>query len=79
MPQKPDLSQPKAGLTFAAFIAVGVIVWALVSLISGKVWLGLVYGLVPGVALGLLGALRVSRGGLIQRDHTPDRSDREEA
>ncbi|XBQ17508.1 MAG: hypothetical protein ABL308_06400 [Oceanicaulis sp.] len=76
---KRSPTPPRAGLTLAAFLAVGAIVWVLVSLISGDLWLGFAYGLAPGLGLGLLAALRLRRGGLIRRPNRPDSSDRERA
>jgi hypothetical protein len=66
----------RADLTFAGLLAVGVAVWALVSILTGNLLLGLVYGLLPGVALGALGRLRVLRGSLIRPMNRPDNEDR---
>lgn len=69
----------QAGLALAAFLAVGVIVWGVVSLLTGDLNLGLLYGLAPGVALGVLAFIRLRRGGLFRRERTPDSEGREEA
>lgn len=69
----------QAGLAFAAFIAVGVMVWGVVSLLTGDLNQGLLYGLVPGVALGALAFVRLRRGGLFRRERMPDNEGREEA
>jgi len=77
----PTKSPPplEAGLAFAAFLAVGVIVWGVVSLLTGDLNLGLLYGLLPGLGLGGLAFLRLRRGGLFKRDRTQDTRGREEA
>jgi|GEM_PF-6858050 hypothetical protein len=74
----PPTSTPplSAGLVFCAFLAVGIIVWAVVSLLSGTMKLGLLYGLVPGPILGALAVLRLRRGGLIRRERTRDTAGR---
>ena len=66
----------RADLTFAGLLGVGVAVWALVSILTGDLLLGLLYGLLPGVALGALGRLRILRGGLIRPMNRPDNEDR---
>lgn len=66
----------RADLTFAGLLAVGLAVWALVAILTGNLALGLLYGLLPGVALGLLGRLRILRGGLINRSSRQDTEDR---
>ncbi|MEQ8404826.1 MAG: hypothetical protein RKE49_07000 [Oceanicaulis sp.] len=78
----PPVKSPpplQAGLAFAAFLAMGVIVWGVVSLLSGDLNLGLLYGLAPGMALGGLAFVRLRRGGLFKRERTPDTPGREEA
>lgn len=66
----------RADLTFAGLFGVGVAVWAFVSLLTGDLLLGLLYGLAPGVTLAALGRLRILRGGLVRRPRTPDNGDR---
>ncbi|MFP4519438.1 MAG: hypothetical protein ACLFQ5_08280 [Oceanicaulis sp.] len=77
----PTKSPPplQAGLAFAAFLAVGVIVWGVVSLLTGDLNLGFLYGLLPGLALGALAFVRLRRGGLFKRERTQDNQGREEA
>jgi len=66
----------RADLTFAGLLGVGLTVWVLVAVLTGNLALGILYGLLPGVALGLLGRLRILRGGLINRPSTQDSEDR---
>jgi hypothetical protein len=74
----PPTSTPPlpAGLAFFAFLAVGIIVWAVVSVLSGTLKLGLLYGLAPGLVLGALAVLRLRRGGLFRRERTRDTAGR---
>jgi len=72
MPPTPTSPPLQAGLAFCAFLAVGVIMWAVVSLLSLDMALGLLYGLAPGLVLGALAVLRLRRGGLFKRERTPD-------
>jgi hypothetical protein len=66
----------RADLAFAGLLGVGVAVWATVFLLTGDLILGLLYGLLPGVALGALGRLRTLRGRLIKPMNRPDNEDR---
>ena len=70
----PD-RQRRANLTLAAFLAIGALVWAITSLLTGDVRLGLAYGVIPGVLLGVLARWRIIRGGLVRRPRTPDNPD----
>ncbi len=72
MPSTPAPPPLQAGIAFLAFMAVGIIVWAVVSLLSGNMKLGLLYGLAPGLVLGALAVLRLRRGGLFRRERTRD-------
>ena len=65
--------QQQARATAIAFGAVAVVVTVLVSLLTGNVWLGLLYGLLPGTLLGALAWLRIARGGLIKLTSSKDR------
>lgn len=79
MSPTPASPSPRAGLAFCAFLAVGVIMWAVVSLLSLDMALGLLYGLAPGLGLGALAVLRLRRGGLFRREHMQDTPGRGEA
>jgi hypothetical protein len=69
----------RADLTFAGLLALGVIVSALVTVMTGNLALSLLYGLAPGVALGVLGRRRILRGGSLTRQSTTGSEDRERA
>ncbi len=63
----------QASATAYAFGAVALVVTVVVSLLTGNVWLGLLYGLVPGLLLGALAWVRISKGGLIKSTSSKDR------
>lgn len=74
-----NLTRRRANITSVGLLSVGVVVWATVSLLTGSLVLGLLYGLLPGVALAVLGRVRILRGGLFTGADRPDSSDRERA
>ncbi|WP_300544111.1 hypothetical protein [Maricaulis sp.] len=49
-PPKPPFGRP---LGFAAGLGVGLMLWAIIALATGNMALGLIFGLAPGVAIGL--------------------------
>lgn len=71
-----DSPRQRADFAFAGFLAVGVLVWGLVVLMTQNMALGLLYGVLPGVALGLLARARLLNGRLIGRDNSSDKQDR---
>lgn len=73
---KDDNPRQRAEFAFAAFMVVGVLVWGLVVLLTHNLALGLLYGLLPGVALGLLARARLLNGRLIGRGGSSDKQDR---
>jgi hypothetical protein len=40
-------------LGFAAGLGVGLMLWAIIALATGNMALGLIFGLAPGIAIGL--------------------------
>ena len=75
-PDDPRILRRRADWAFASLLGVGLAVWALVTILTGDLALGLVYGLLPGVALGTLGRVRILRGGIFKPTNRPDTGDR---
>ncbi len=66
----------RADLTLIALFGVGLAVWAFVSVLTGSILLGAVYGVLPGAALGVLGRARILREAGLTRERTRDNEDR---
>ncbi|WP_417476630.1 hypothetical protein [Maricaulis sp.] len=47
------LPEPRSLLGLAAGFSAGCLLWLIIGLSTGSVWLGLLFGLAPGVAIGI--------------------------
>ena len=74
---EPQVSlRRRADLAFAGLLGVGLAVLTAVVVLTGDWGLGLAYGVIPGLALGGLGRLRILRGRLIRPMRSSDTQDR---
>lgn len=66
----------RADLTGLGLAGVGLMVSVFVALLTGSLILGALYGIVPGVVLGVLARTRILRDAGLTRERSSDTQDR---